>query len=174
MKKTAYLSLCALLLVCTTAFVLLATTWKVKADEASVKFTSGKINGSFSGLKASILFDKEHPETSKISASIETPSIATGFFLKNSHAKDALGVDKYPTIKFVSTSVTKEGSAYAAKGMLTMKGATKPAIIHFTFDEKSNGGVFKGEFKVIPKEFGIDRDGTPPEVTVNLVVPVVK
>ena len=151
------------------AFVVLSN-WKVKTEEASVKFTSGKINGSFKGLKADIVFDKEHPEQAKISASIETPTIATGFFLKNSHAKDALGTDKYPTIKFVSTSVAKNGNGYVAKGNLTMKGVTKPAIINFTFDEK----VFKGSMKVIPKEFGIDRSGTPPQVMVDLVVPVTK
>jgi polyisoprenoid-binding protein YceI len=174
MKKASYLLVCTLLLLCTTAFVLFTANWKVKGDEASVKFTSGKINGSFSGLKANIVFDKEHPEAGKISASIDVPSIATGFFLKNSHAKDALDADTYPTIKFVSASVTKEGTAYVASGGLTMKGVTKPVNIHFTFNEKGNVGVFKGQFKVIPKEFGIDHNGTPPEVTVDLLVPVTK
>ena len=172
MKKASFLLFCALLLVCTSAFVLIINNWRIKPNEASVKFNSGKINGSFSGLRASISFDKEHPETGKISASIDVPSIATGFFLKNNHAKDALGADTYPTIKFASASVIKEGHAYATKGALTMKGVTKPVTIHFTFDENGDGGLFKGEFKVIPREFGITRNGTPDEVTVHLVVPV--
>lgn len=174
MKKVTLLSLSLLLLICTTAFILFTTNWKVKADEATVKFTGGKISGTFSGLKANISFDKEHPESGKISASIEVPSIATGFFLKNNHAKDALDADKYPAIRFTSTAVGKAGGDYAAKGELTMKGVTKPVTIHFTFDEKGDSGVFRGEFKVIPKEFGIDRSGTPKEVIVNLVVPVTK
>ena len=156
------------------AFTVIATSWKVRGDESVVKFSSGKINGSFKGLKADIVFDKEHPEQAKISASIETPTIATGFFLNNSHAKDALGVDKYPTIKFVSTSVSGNAQAYLAKGNLTMKGITKPATINFTFDDKGNQGVFKGNFEVIPKDYGIDRSGTPDKVMVNLVVPVTK
>ena len=168
MKKIIYPPL-IVLVISLQAFVVLST-WKVKTEEASVKFTSGKINGSFKGLKADIVFDKEHPEQAKISATIETPTIATGFFLKNSHAKDALGTDKYPTIKFVSTAVAKNGNGYVAKGNLTMKGVTKPASINFTFDEKT----FKGNMKVIPKEFGIDRSGTPPQVMVDLVVPVTK
>jgi polyisoprenoid-binding protein YceI len=173
MKKSIYL-LCAVFIICTSAFVLLTDHWRVKGNEASVSFSAGKINGSFTGLKASILFDKDHPEQSKISAAIDAPSIATGFFLKNSHAKDALGVDKYPTIKFVSASVSKINGAYLAKGNLTMKGVTKPVTIHFTFTDKGSSGVFKGDFKVIPKEFGINRDGTPASVLVNLVVPVNK
>jgi polyisoprenoid-binding protein YceI len=163
-----------LVLISLIAFTVLATSWKVKGDESVVKFSSGKINGSFKGLKAEIVFDKEHPEQAKISASIETPTIATGFFLKNSHAKDALGADKYPTIKFVSTSVSGNAQAYLAKGNLTMKGITKPATINFTFDDKGNQGVFKGNFEVIPKDYGIDRSGTPDKVMVNLIVPVTK
>jgi polyisoprenoid-binding protein YceI len=156
------------------SFTSLNAAWKVKSEESKVEFSSGKINGSFKGLKADIVFDKEHPELAKFSASIDAPSIATGFFLKNSHAKDALGVDKYPTIKFVSTSVSKSAGAYSAKGNLTMKGITKPATIHFTFDDKGNQGVFKGTFKVIPRNFGIDHNGTPDQVMVKLTVVVTK
>lgn len=173
MKTIKYPAIAAVI-ISLLAFTIIMANWKVKEDEAVVKFSSGKIKGSFKGLKADIVFDKEHPEQAKFSASIDATSIATGFFLKNSHAKNALGVDKYPTIKFVSTSVNKSEDAYLAKGNLTMKGISKPATIHFTFDEKGNEGVFKGDFKVIPKDYGIDRSGTPPQVMVNLTVPVTK
>jgi polyisoprenoid-binding protein YceI len=172
MKKIIYPAIAAAV-ISLFAFTLISTTWKIKGDESLVEFT-GKISGSFTGLKADIVFDKEHPEQAKISASVDANSIATGFFIKTSHAKDALGVDEYPTIKFVSTSVSKNAGAYLAKGNLTMKGVTKPAAINFTFDDNGNGGVFKGTFKVIPKDFGIDRSGTPPEVMVKLTVPVTK
>jgi polyisoprenoid-binding protein YceI len=173
MKKIIYPAI-ALAIISLVAFTAIAVGWKVKGEESVVKFSSGKINGSFKGLKADIIFDKAHPDQAKFSASIETPTIATGFFLKNSHAKDALGVDKYPTIKFVSTSVSGNAQAYIAKGNLTMKGITKPATIHFTFDDQGNQGVFKGNFEVIPKDYGIDRSGTPDKVMVELVVPVTK
>jgi polyisoprenoid-binding protein YceI len=173
MKKVIYPAIFAVI-ISLFAFTLTTTAWKVKGDESVVKFSSGKINGSFKGLKAEIVFDKDHPEQAKFSATIDAPSVATGFFLKNMHAKDALGVDKYPTIKFVSAAVSKNGDAYLAKGNLTMKGLTRPSTIHFTFEDKGNQGVFRGNFKVIPKEYGIDRNGTPPLVTVTLVVPVTK
>ena len=171
--KAIVCPLLCILLVSLSAFVVFSS-WKVKAGEATVKFSSGKIKGSFTGLNAEIVFDKEHPEQARISATIAAPSIATGFFLKNSHAKDALGADKYPTIKFVSTSVIKSAGAYLAKGNLTMKGVTKPVTIYFTFDDKDNQGVFKGKLTVSPKDFGIDRNGTPDKVMVDLTVPVTK
>ncbi len=173
MKKSMYAAIVAAI-ISLSAFALIMTNWKIKSDESEIKFSAGRINGSFKGLKADILFDKEHPEQAKFSASIDASSIATGFFLKNSHAKDALGVDEYPAIKFVSTSVSRNGGAYLAKGNLTMKGITRPATIDFTFDDKGNEGVFKGNLKVIPKDFGINRNGTPKAVMVRLVVPVTK
>jgi polyisoprenoid-binding protein YceI len=172
MKNTRYAAIGAAI-ICLFAFTMIATNWKVKGD-AVIEFTSSKVNGSFSGLKADIVFDKEHPEQAKFSASIDATSIATGFFLKTSHAKDALGADDHPLIKFVSTEVSKSGDAYLAKGNLTLKGITKPATIHFTFDDKGAQGVFKGDLKVTPKDFGIDHNGTPPVVMVKLTVPVVK
>jgi len=173
MKKIMYAAM-ATAIIGLFAFTLMTAAWKVKTGEASVKFTSGKINGSFSGLKASVLFDPQHPDQAKILASVDAASIATGFFLKSDHAKDALGVDKYATIKFSSTGVSKSGSGYVARGNLTMKGVTKPATINFTFDNKGSQGVFNGTMKVVPREFGIDHNGTPDKVMVSLTVPVTK
>src|ERR1700743_1196514 len=132
MKKMIYLALLALV-VGLSAFIA-AANWKIK-EPYEVKFSGGKIHGEFKGLKADIKFDKDHPEEAKISASIEANRRSTGFFLKNNHAKDALDVEKYPTISFASTAVSKSAGGYNAEGRLTMKGVTKPVTIHFTFDD---------------------------------------
>jgi polyisoprenoid-binding protein YceI len=174
MKKSVYFIIC-ICVICLSAYALILANWKVKGDEYSVKFTNnGSIHGEFKGLKADIQFDKLHPEQGKISASIDATSIASGFFLKNSHAKDALATDKYPTISFVSTAITKNVNAFQATGKLTMRGVTKQTVINFTFEDKVNEGIFKGNFKVIPKDFGINKDGTPDYIEINLVVPVTK
>jgi len=156
------------------AFTVAAVSWKVQSDAAEVKFTSEKADGSFTGLKASIVFDDQHPEEAKISATIDATSIGTGFFLKTMHAKDALGTDDYPIIKFESTSVSKNGNGYVAKGNLTLKGATRPTAIYFTFANKGSQGVFNGKMTVVPRDFGINRNGTPDTVMVSLTVPVSK
>lgn len=172
MKKIIF----SVLIVAFTAFSAFAifSNWRVKGDEAQVTFEGHRVSGSFSGLKADITFDKDHPEQAKISATIDVTTAATGFFIKTSHVKSALGADDYPTIKFESTSVSKSGSGYIANGKLTMKGKTNPESIRFTFEDKGNEGVFKGDFKVLPPKYGIDRSGTPPEVTIHLTVPVSK
>jgi polyisoprenoid-binding protein YceI len=150
-----------------------AANWKVKGSY-EVKFENGAIHGTFTGLKTDIDFDKAHPEQAKISATIDATSLSTGFFIKTSHAKDAIDAEKYPAISFTSTSVTKSGNAFQAAGKLTLKGITKSVTIHFTFDDKGNEGTFKGDFKIIPKDFNITRSGTPDNLTITLTVPVSK
>lgn len=172
MKKTMY-PLLMLLIISISAFAFTLINYKVKSPY-EVKFAGGKIHGIFETLRANIQFDKTDPEQSKISATIDVESIATGFFLKNMHAKSALDADNHPTITFVASSVTKSSSGYQAAGKLTIKGITKPVTISFTFDDKGNEGLFKGSFKIIPKDFNITRSGTPDELTISLTVPVTK
>lgn len=147
--------------------------WRVKPG-ATITFEGDRVKGSFDGLKAEIVFDKDHLETAKFSASIDVASISTGFFLKNTHAKSALGADDFRTIKFESTSVAKSGAGYVANGKLTLKGQTRAEFIHFTFEDKGNEGLFKGDLKVTPKSYGVTRSGTPPVVTIHVSVPVTK
>jgi len=170
--KKLIIPLMLLLVISVSAFTMFAG-WKVK-EPYEVNFAGGKISGKFESLKANIVFDKDRPEDAKISATIDVESLATGFFIKTSHAKDALDADHFPTISFTATKVSKNGSAYDAAGNLTMKGVTKPVTIHFTFEDKGAEGVFKGGFKVVPKTFNITRNGSPDELTISLVVPVSK
>lgn len=160
----------AALVISLSAFIAI-TNWKVK-EPYEVKFSGGKIHGEFKGLKANIQFDKARPEASRISASIDANTVATGFFLKNSHAKDALDAEKYPVISFHSTTVSKNASGYKAAGNLTLKGVTRPVTIYFTFEDRGQSGIFRGSFKFAPKSFGITHDGTPDELTILLTVPV--
>jgi polyisoprenoid-binding protein YceI len=176
MKHLQYTSVkvlaCLFMAVGLSAFVI-AAGWKVK-EGYEVKFENGAIHGVFTGLKADIQFDKVHPEAAKISASIDATSLSTGFFIKTNHAKDAIDAEKYPSITFTSSTVTKSGNEYQAAGKLTLKGVTKPITIHFTFDDKGNEGIFKGTFKVISKEFNITRNGSPEYLNISLTVPVSK
>jgi len=172
MKKIMFPILLALVIV-VPAFAVLAGNWKLK-EGSEVRFVGGKIKGYFENLKADIQFDKIHPEQSKISATVDANSLGTGFFIKTSHAKDAIDAEHYPNITFVSSSVSKSRDGFEAAGKLTLKGVTKPTTIHFTFDDKGSEGVFKGSFKVITKDFNITRNGSPDELMIYLTVPVSK
>jgi polyisoprenoid-binding protein YceI len=150
--------------------------WKVKEDSYSIKISGTKIEGTFTGLKATLVFDPAHPEACSLLATVDVTTLSTGFFLKTKHAlsEEALDAKRYPTIRFQSDNVVKKGNFYEASGKLTLKGITKNIIIPFTYSNSSTKGSFKGTFKINPKDYRIDIDGTPDVITILLDVPVTR
>jgi len=88
----------------------------------------------------------------------------TGVEERDTHFKSAdfFDVAKYPTVTFVSTSVTKSGAgSYSVTGDLTMHGITKPVTLALTVSAPFNhaGGVRRGieaTTSVNRKDFGIN------------------
>src|SRR6478752_10609433 len=126
MKKAIYPFLTVLLIAASSFTILVSQEWKI-TDDYSIKFSGGDPSGTFSGLKASINFDPNDLATSKFDATIDVATINTGNGMKNTHAKSEKWFDaeKYPTIQFTSSAITKTATGYEAKGMLTMHGVQK-------------------------------------------------
>jgi len=174
MKKFIY-PIAALALIIASAFtVIKSQDWKI-GDGYSVKFAGGDPSGEFKGLKGTISFDPANLKTSKFDCSIDVATINTGNGMKNTHAKSALwfDADKYPTISFTSTAITKTATSYEAAGNLTMHGVTKPVTIPFTFD----GSTFKGAFEVNRMDYNVnvaEPNHGAQKFSVTIDVPVTK
>lgn len=158
-------------------------TWKADPSKAKVQFSVkgpfGTVHGSFTGLKAEIQFDEQHPENGKISASIDPNTVSTGIGLRNHDLKNEekwFNIAKYPTISFHTTRITKSSNGFEATGDLTMKGVTRAVHIPFTFSPSGNSGVFKGEIVINREDFGIGNKGgsVGDDVTISLDIPVTK
>src|SRR5579862_9969886 len=135
MKKFIY-PFAALVLMAASAFtVFKAQDWKIN-DDYAIKFDGGDPSGEFKGLKGTISFDPKDLASSKFDATIDVATINTGNGMKNTHAKSEkwFDADKYPTIRFTSTSITQTATGYAAVGTLDMHGVQKPVTIPFTFE----------------------------------------
>lgn len=174
MKKIIYPALIAIIFGTSAFTVINNTDWKVQEENYMVKFSGKKVEGIFKGLKASIQFDEADVAHSKISASIDANTANTGNGIKNKHVAEGLGADTYPQIKFESTSISKKGNSYEALGKLTIKSITKEIILPFTFSKNETGGVFAGNFSVIPKEYDVTKSSTPDVIEINLNIPVTK
>lgn len=175
MNKLIFPALIAIFIT-SSAFTLVNNTmsWKVKEEAYTVKFTSKKFDGTFKGLKSELIFDENNLAESKLSASIDANTINTGNGMRNGHAKKGLDAKTFPTVKFVSNSISKTKSGYETIGNLTIKDVTKQIIIPFTFTKTADGGVFAGKFSVTPKEYNVTRMGTPEVLNFELSVPVSK
>jgi polyisoprenoid-binding protein YceI len=173
-----------LTIITATASVLLASAftmyqsvnYKVKDDAYAITFKGGRVEGTFKGLKASILFNESSPETSKIVATIDATSIETGNSLRDKHAKseNGLNANVFSLIGFESTSVSGKSGVYEAQGKLTLKGTTKIVKLPFTFEHKGSESLFKGKLTIVPNDYNITKAGTPDVVEIDLTIPVTK
>jgi polyisoprenoid-binding protein YceI len=134
MKKFVYPVVAVLLIVASSFTVFFSQEWKI-ADNSVVKFDGGDPSGQFGSVRGSINFDPGDLATSKFVDSIDVASINTGNGMKNTHAKSEkwFDADKYPTIIFASSAITRTATGYEAKGMLTMHGVQKEVVIPFSF-----------------------------------------
>ena len=172
MKKLNLLIVASIILLSSAFVAYKSINWKVKDDYYIQVYKGGAKCITFSGLKAVIEFDEEHPEKSKISATIDSNPIVDHNDALREGAKKAetLDVEKYPLISFESTVVTKKDNGYEATGNLTLKGITKEIKLPFTFVNE----VFIGGFTIDAKDFNITNVNFQHQLNIVLNIPVTK
>ena len=173
MKKQLSL-LGSVLLIIAAASTIHAQQWKI-ADGYSVKFDAGEHSGEFTGLQGTINFDEKNLDASKFDMTIDPATINTGNGMKNTQAKGAnwFDVEKYPTIAFTSSTITKTATGYLAKGTLNMRGVKKEIAIPFTFINNT----FASSFPIDRKDFNLydwTHEKMSSTMTVSLNIPVTK
>ncbi len=148
-------------------------------DGSSVKFTLKNFGfntgGSFSGLKGNIVFDPANVSAAKFDVTIDAASINTENESRDGHLKkeDYFDVANYPHIHFVSSTITADKSgSYTVSGSLTIKKTTKEISFPFTATIAGDGIIFKGEFKINRRDFGVGGSSTLSD-NVNLSLSVV-
>ena len=130
-----------------------------------VRHLISKVRGRFADFDGAIQFDEEQPAQSSVTFTIQAASIDTSTPDRDAHlrSEDFFAVDKYPTITFVSTSVTPRGKdAFEVAGNLTMRGVTKAIVLPVAYlgkatDPWGNQKVaFEGEITLNRKDFGLN------------------
>jgi polyisoprenoid-binding protein YceI len=173
--KTFFYSIVTTTILITSAFVITPTNeWKIIQGKYSVKFTTEEAVGDFKGLTGEIKFDETNLNESFLKMVIDVNTIQTGNDTKNAHAKEADWLDaaNYPTIQFISSSITKETNGFQTKGKLTMKDVTKEITIPFTFTKKKKSAVIKGGFSVKRSEYNVNADGIGETIKIQFTIPV--
>jgi len=129
-----------------------------------VRHLLSKVRGRFNDFAGTIEFDASNPQSSRVDVTIQAGSIDTGEPDRDKHLRSAdfFDVENYPTLKFVSTSVTpRGGNDYDAAGDLTIHGVTRQIVLPATFvgtatdpwgNQKS---VFEAELPLNRRDFGL-------------------
>ena len=91
------------------------------------------VTGRFKQFGGTIELDRQHPEKSSVTATIQVKSIDTGIAKRDAHlcSPEFFNAPKFPEITFKSRSVKQTGpDAGDILGDFTMHGVTKPITLH--------------------------------------------
>ncbi|MFC6287095.1 YceI family protein [Nocardioides sp. GCM10027113] len=91
------------------------------------------VRGAFKDFEGTAVIDTATPANSKVDLTIKVASVDTGVADRDGHlvSGDFFDAEAYPTIRFVSTKVERDGSEWAITGDLTIKDVTKPVTVLF-------------------------------------------
>ena len=115
-----------------------AASWKVDPAHSAASFTVrhlmiSNVKGEFGKPSGAVEFDRADPSKTKIDATIDIATLTTREPDRDKHLKspDFFDIEKFPVMKFRSTSVHAAGSGkLKLTGDLTIHGVTKEV----TFD----------------------------------------
>lgn len=175
MKQITILSLLVISLTIS-AYTISNSTWQITKGW-EIKFATESAKGSFDQLAGEINFDANDLQNSSIKVNVAVASIATGNFLKTSHAKGEKWFDskKYPKIVFTSEKFAKSKNGYVVEGQLEMHGIKREVTIPFQFQNNKFTGSFsvnRMDYKIGTMEGMSKKVGN--EIKIDLVVPVTK
>ena len=120
----------------------------------SFEFVSKKVKGTLMGFKSNSNIDFDNPENSSFEGSVAVNTLDTNNSLRNWHLKGSkyFDEDKYPRISFKSESVTAIENGYLVKGLLRLKGISKP----FEIKLSKNANQLEGRASLYTSDFNIN------------------
>ncbi len=148
--------------------------WKPSTGSVgfAIKMMGLEVDGSFSGLKCNLTFDKN--ELSGIYATVNASTINTKNSLRDRHLKEKkefFEPELYPLISLKSTKITKQAEGkYMGVFQLTIKNITKEINVPMELTTEGNKGVLKSNFTINRQNwnFGGDTPGMADNVKVKL------
>ena len=146
-----------------------AEKFSVDADHSKVGFSVTligvtEVEGRFSDFSGTIMYDETDLTKSSVTAIIKSSSIETGSSFRDKDLKAApfFDTDKFPTIRFQSTAIRKQGNDYVMAGLLTIRDVSKeiqaPLVWrqHKMNDPWKNSRIaFDSRLKLNRRDFGV-------------------
>lgn len=115
--------------------------------------------GDFTGLKGTISFDPAKYAAATFDVSVDAATVDTDNGARDKHLRkeEYFDVEKYKTINFKSTKITRSSKAgrFYMFGIITIKGVSKPVEFGFSATPKDGGYLFEGNFSLNRRDFGV-------------------
>jgi len=163
-----------------------AGTYKVDPAHTQIMFEVDHLGfsvyyGLIGDATGTLVLDPANPSAAKVDIEIPMSGITTTSAKLTEHLKNAdfFDVAKFPTARFVSTSVQVDGTDAKISGNLTIKGVTRPVVLDAEFTGAGLNAMvgaetvgFEAETMIRRSDFGINY-GIPmvgDEVALNITV----
>src|SRR4030095_308793 len=112
------------------------TTWNIDPVHTTAEFKVRhmmitNVKGQFTGVTGVLTLDEQDVTKSRVETSIDAASINPREVDRDTHLKSAdfLDVEKFPTLSFASTRITRTGEGeLEVEGDLTIHGVTRKVI----------------------------------------------
>jgi polyisoprenoid-binding protein YceI len=166
MKKIRILvSVVTLLCVTAIATASARETFQIDPEHSRIGFkvhqAFANVTGRFKQFSGTIQVDREHPEKSSVTATIEVKSMDTGIAKRDAHlrSEEFFNVAKFPEITFKSRSVKQTGpDAGEIFGDFTMHGMTRQIALRVKLLKEEQGKTTRWQVTTQPlsrREFGV-------------------
>lgn len=139
------------------------SAWVVDAAASTLAFSfiqaGAATTGHFGQFTADIDFTATPAASGRFDVRIETVSADTLDKERNEQLRtaDLFNVAQFPQARYVATQFTPKGEGFEAQGQLTLRGATQPVPLAFTFQPAANGrtAALKGSATIKRLAFGV-------------------
>jgi polyisoprenoid-binding protein YceI len=147
------------------------TYWEIDPENTSIEFAIGKsflhrVRGRFHGVRGSVVTRGDQIDDATIEVEIDAASIGTRLKVRDRHLREDrfLGVERFPTISFVSTRVEEHGpDQFRVFGELTIRGIPRQIVLDARVEQRdAEGGTIaahavldRRDFQIGPKPMGL-------------------
>lgn len=139
------------------------TTWNIDPAHTTVEFSVkhlmiSTVRGHFGAVTGTIQLDEANPLNSSVTAEIDVTSIDTRQAQRDEHLRSAdfFDVAQFPSIKFTSTRIVRDGDHFDVIGNLTIRDVTREVTLH-TSDEGRAGDPWGGQRAAFSASTKVDR-----------------
>lgn len=136
MNRRLFTSLFAGVLFAGTAAFAQSSSWTIDKNHTQVDFqirhaAVSNVHGSLSGVTGTVVWDEKDLSKASVTATIDATTVSTNNDARDKHLKspDFFNVEKFPTLTFKSTSVTRTNGKLQVIGDLTLAGVTKSVTL---------------------------------------------
>lgn len=141
-----------------------ARLYRIDPDRTTVAFSVragfGAVEGRIPKPEGSVTHDPSRRSAARVEAAVPLTALTTGDGARDRMLKgpDWFDATRYPVMRFVSESAADDGRSARIRGVLTLRGISRPLeLVSIARDEASGVLHFVAETEIDRRQFGMTR-----------------